>query len=154
MDLGLIFARLFRFQDYLRHPQKNNKLRSNCKSNTPNLPYNIILEKTMSNKELFDNYKDYLANNDYLGANTKYAYICDVKFYMTFLEGMDVSKAEPGTIIQLIRHMKSIGRANVSIYRMIVSVRNFYKYLKQEKIVESNPVKDFSTRAVNEILEP
>ena len=97
MDLGLIFARLFRFQDYLRHPQKNNKLRSNCKSNTPNLPYNIILEKTMSNKELFDNYKDYLANNDYLGANTKYAYICDVKFYMTFLEGMDVSKAEPGT---------------------------------------------------------
>ena len=108
----------------------------------------------MSNKELFDNYKDYLANNDYLGANTKYASICDVKFYMTFLEGMDVSKAEPGTIIQLIRHMKSIGRANVSIHRMIVSVRNFYKYLKQEKIVESNPVKDFSTRAVNEILEP
>ncbi len=106
----------------------------------------------MSNEELFENYKEFLARNELLGVNTKYAYICDVKFYMSFIRNLSVCEAKPETTVQLIQYMKSIGRANVSIHRMVVSVRNLYKYLKQERIVESNPVKEFSTRAVNDIL--
>ena len=49
--------------------------------------------------------------------------------------------------------MVSQGRSNASIQRQIVGVRNFYKFLKSEGLIDHNPVKDFTTAAINELVE-
>ena len=48
--------------------------------------------------------------------------------------------------------MVSQGRSNASIQRAVVGVRSFYKFFKAESLIDHNPVKDFTTAKVNELI--
>lgn len=107
----------------------------------------------MENNDLLALYTDYLYNRSYLSNNSRYAYLGDSRKYIDFLGNAPATRATKETILKLIETMVSQGRSNASIQRQIVGVRNFYKFLKSEGLIDHNPVKDFTTAAINELVE-
>ena len=87
----------------------------------------------MSNDDLLLKYIDYLYNQSYLSANSRYAYRGDARNYIDFLGDFPAVEATEETIVRMIRHMVSRGSSNASIQRTVVGVRSFYKFLKAER---------------------
>ena len=116
----------------------------------------------MTNIDLLDKYADYLYNRSYLVPNSIYAYMGDARKYIDYLGDAPAVEATEETIVKLIQSMVSQGRSNSSIQRAVVGVssiqravvgvRSFYKFLKIEGLIELNPVKDFTTAKVNELM--
>ena len=107
---------------------------------------------TVTNIDLLDKYADYLYNRSYLVPNSIYAYMGDARKYIDYLGDAPAVEATEETIVKLIQSMVSQGRSNSSIQRAVVGVRSFYKFLKIEGLIELNPVKDFTTAKVNELM--
>ncbi len=105
----------------------------------------------MNNNELLSRYSDHINGDPYLAKSTKASYLSDVRYFIGFLGVHDALSVTPDTIILLIRHMLAEKRSSSGIHRMIVSVRNFYKFLKTAGFVIINPVKDFNVKKVNEL---
>ena len=108
----------------------------------------------MSNAELFSRYSHHINRDLYLANSTKASYLSDVRYFIGFLGAHDALAVNSDTITLLIRHMLSEKRSSSGIRRMIVSVRNFYKFLKTAGFVTINPVKDFNVKKVNELIDP
>lgn len=104
------------------------------------------------NEELYFKYMEQLNQDPYMAKNTRLSYLGDVRRYLEFMEGKDLTEATPETIIQLINYLSDAGRSNASIHRMVIGIRNFYKYLKAEGYVTQNPTKDFNVKRINELL--
>ena len=107
---------------------------------------------TVTNIDLLDKYADYLYNRSFLVPNSIYAYMGDARKYIDYLGDAPAAEATEETIFKLIQSMVSQGRSNSSIQRAVVGVRSFYKFLKIEGLIELNPVKDFTTAKVNELM--
>jgi len=108
---------------------------------------------TVDNDELLISYIDYLENRSLLSNNSKYAYSGDARRYIVFLGNDPATGATKETILKLIETMVRQGRSNSSIQRQIVGVRSFYKFLESEGLIDYNPVKDFTTAAINGLVE-
>ena len=106
----------------------------------------------MTNEELYYRYAEHLNADPYMARNTRLSYLGDVRRYLEFMENEAVTEATPDTVVRLIGYLRDKGRSNASIHRVVIGVRNFYKYLKAEGQVEANPVRDFSTKKVNGLL--
>lgn len=107
--------------------------------------------------KLIDKYnKNLLSKN--LSKNTLDAYIRDVKRFQDFVDkrNEELSSVDEITVMAYVQHLKKNKRANSSIVRNIVSVRNFYKFLKREGIVDENPIINYEipkiTRNIPKIL--
>ncbi|MBU5482910.1 site-specific tyrosine recombinase XerD [Clostridium sp. MSJ-11] len=107
--------------------------------------------------KLIDKYnKNLLSKN--LSKNTLDAYIRDVKRFQDFIDkrNEELSSVDEITVMAYVQHLKKNKRANSSIVRNIVSVRNFYKFLKREGIVDENPIINYEipkiTRNIPKIL--
>ncbi|MCD2345146.1 site-specific tyrosine recombinase XerD [Clostridium guangxiense] len=87
---------------------------------------------------------DYITElkNKSLSVNTLDAYIRDIKRFYEFIKERDekVEEIEVVTIMAYVQYLQKKGRANSSIVRNIVSIRNFYKYLVKLGIKGDNPV--------------
>lgn len=106
----------------------------------------------MSNKDLLNLYTGWIHADPYLAKNTKSVYLSDVRNFIGFLGEHDARTVTPDTISLLIRHMVATGRSTSSIYRIVVSVRNFYKFLKIEGYVTENPAKGFNNQKINGMI--
>lgn len=106
----------------------------------------------MNNEELYLQYAEHINADAFLSKNTRSSYLGDVRAYKAFMNGQSFTGATPETVVRLIDYMKENKRANASIHRMVVSVRNLYKFLKAEGLVETNPVKDFNAEKVNALI--
>ena len=106
----------------------------------------------MTNEELYYKYAERLNGDPYMAKNTRLSYLGDVRRYLEFMEDRDVTEATAETVTQLIGQLHVAGRSNASIQRIVIGVRNFYKYLKAEGYVTLNPTKDFNVKRINELL--
>ena len=90
-------------------------------------------------------YIESLKNNK-LTRNTVEAYTRDVKRFIKFTEyrSETVETVDYITIMAYSEYLKKEGKANSSIARSIVSVRNYYKYLIKNGFVEHDPTAYFS----------
>lgn len=90
-------------------------------------------------------YIESLENNK-LTKNTVVAYIRDVKRFIEFTKNRNESLeiVDYITIMAYAEYLKKEGKANSSIARSIVSIRNYYKYLIKNNFVEHDPTAYFS----------
>lgn len=91
--------------------------------------------------ELINRYISYLRTKG-LSKNTLDAYYRDIKRFIDFLSKRqeEIKDVEEVTIMAYVQFLQKNKRANSSIVRNIVSIRNFYKYLSKKGIMEEDPV--------------
>lgn len=91
-------------------------------------------------KEIINDYKESLLQK-HKSENTVYAYVTDVSLYMKYLrrKNMDIKQTDNGSVLNYIQHLLSDGKSERSINRIVISLRSFYNYLKDEKVVDEIP---------------
>ena len=108
-------------------------------------------------KEIVNNYKESLLKS-HKSENTVYAYVTDVNLYVKYLNSKEINIDETDNVSVLgyIQHLLSQGKSERSINRIVISLRSFYYYLKDQEVVKEIPkiyYKNTSTtRKLPEIL--
>ena len=77
-----------------------------------------------------------------LSKNTVSAYGTDLKTFFSFLEqkNIDYKTIHHNEMTDFLWHLKSLNFKSASIFRMIESVRQFYKFLLAEEYIKKSPV--------------
>ena len=91
-------------------------------------------------KEIVDEYKNYLMQND-KSENTVYAYVTDVNLYSKFIDKkeMDLYRSDNIIIMAYIQNLLSAGKSERSINRIVISLRSFYGFLKIKELITEIP---------------
>lgn len=94
--------------------------------------------------EVINKYSSYLMNRG-LSKNTLDAYIRDVNRFLDFLKEReeDILDVEEVTIMAYVQSLQKAKKANSSIVRNIVSVRNLYKFLYKKGYIDEDPVLNY-----------
>ena len=94
--------------------------------------------------EVINKYSSYLMNRG-LSKNTLDAYIRDVNKFLDFLKEReeDILDVEEFTIMAYVQSLQKAKKANSSIVRNIVSVRNLYKFLYKKGYINEDPVLNY-----------
>ncbi|EHI99846.1 Tyrosine recombinase xerC [Clostridium sp. DL-VIII] len=100
-----------------------------------------------------NNYKDYLLESG-KSENTIYAYVTDVSLYLKFLnrKKIDLYKSDKLTIMSYIQNLINQGKSERSINRIVISLRNFYSYLKSEALINEIPKIEYKSSKNNRKL--
>ncbi|MBB6625200.1 tyrosine-type recombinase/integrase [Clostridium gasigenes] len=91
-------------------------------------------------KEIVNNYRESLLIS-HKSENTVYAYVTDVNLYIKHLntKNLDVIETDNIAVLAYIQHLLSEGKSERSINRIVISLRSFYNYLKDSKVVTEIP---------------
>jgi len=92
-------------------------------------------------------FSSYLNDEKGLSNNTVLAYLSDLKNFFVFLEkqGKSVSGTDHQLLTEFIWQKKLGGLKPRSIYRLIESIKQYYRFLVSEKIIDENPTAYLST---------
>lgn len=93
---------------------------------------------------LVDKYLNHLAFEKGLSEKTIESYSSDLIRYLRFLnnkEIMHISDADTTLVLKHLIALREAGLGSRSIARHLVTLRGFYKFLVQEKIIEYDPAK-------------
>ncbi|RLB88153.1 MAG: site-specific tyrosine recombinase XerD [Deltaproteobacteria bacterium] len=96
----------------------------------------------MTNDELVDRYIEYLIVEKGLSKNTIASYSADLAHYLEFLRAKGVARIADADTTFILKHLidlRNAGLGSRSRARHLVTIRGFYRFLVQEKILESNP---------------
>ena len=108
-------------------------------------------------KEIVNNYQEALLKS-HKSENTVYAYVTDVNLYVKYLNSKDITieKTDNLSVLGYIQHLLSQGKSERSINRIVISLRSFYNYLKDQEVVKEIPKIYYknttTTRKLPEIL--
>lgn len=99
------------------------------------------------------NYKNYLLESG-KSENTIYAYVTDVTLYLKFLnrKKVDIYKSDKNTVASYIQNLLNQGKSERSINRIVISLRNFYSYLKSESLIKEVPKIEYKSSKNNRKL--
>jgi integrase/recombinase XerD len=92
---------------------------------------------------LLDSFLSYLAVEKGLSENTLESYSRDVRKFIRFMEENGPGSAGDirySHILDYLSHFKDKGLNATTVVRSIVSLKQFFKYLLMEKLIEENPV--------------
>lgn len=91
-------------------------------------------------KEIVNNYKEALLKSK-KSENTVYAYVTDVNLYVKYLNNLNVNikEADNLSVTSYIQYLLSQGKSERSINRIVISLRSFYNYLKEESFLKEIP---------------
>lgn len=94
-------------------------------------------------KEL-SSFIDFLCEEKKLSENTLLSYKRDITLYFDYLkkEKKSYIKATKKTVLDYLSYLKESGKASSTISRNIASLRAFYLYLYDKKIIDKNPAED------------
>ncbi len=90
-----------------------------------------------------EEYKQYLIQVKKTSENTLAAYMSDLAEFDAFLQKSGVSpltEARNTEMVSYLLQMRRDGKSAATINRKIASIRMFYKYLLEQKIISENPV--------------
>ena len=108
-------------------------------------------------KEIVNEYRESLLQS-HKSENTVYAYVTDVNLYIKYLNSKDIylDETDNVTVKAYIDHLLEEGKSERSISRIVISLRSFYNYLKEHKIIRDIPKIYYkatdSTKKLPEIL--
>lgn len=86
-------------------------------------------------------YKEYLVAKK-LSSNTVNSYIYDINSFKEYLDedyGLDLTNTRKAQILTYLVNLQKNGKSSSTISRTISSLKNFFEYLKKEKLIEDNP---------------
>ena len=91
-------------------------------------------------KEIVSEYRESLLDS-HKSENTVYAYVTDVNLYVKYLstQNIDLNDTDNISIKGYIQHLLNEGKSERSINRIVISLRSFYNYLKDNKLVKEVP---------------
>lgn len=91
-------------------------------------------------KEIVNNYRESLLIS-HKSENTVYAYVTDVNLYVKYLntKNLNIIETDNVAVLAYIQHLLSQGKSERSINRIVISLRSFYNYLKDSKVVTEIP---------------
>ena len=91
-------------------------------------------------KEIVNEYKESLLKS-HKSDNTVYAYVTDVNLYIKYLNSKDIylDETDNEIITGYIQNLLDNGKSERSINRIDISLRSFYNYLKDQKIIRDIP---------------
>ncbi len=92
-------------------------------------------------KNLVDNFLDFLQKDKKLSDNTLQSYNRDIKLYCNYLDAhsMDVVKANEEELSTYLDSLKENGKAVSTVSRNLASLRSFYQYLHRTKVISDDP---------------
>lgn len=105
--------------------------------------------------EIINNYRDYLLQND-KSENTIYAYVTDVNLYAKYLDKRkeDILKSDSNSVMNYISFLLEQGKSERSINRIVISLRSFYGFLKNQSLISEIPKISYkSTRLEKKLPE-
>lgn len=88
-----------------------------------------------------ENYKHYL-NLKRLSPNTVSSYIYDINSFRDYLNdnyNLDITKTRKAQILTYLVNLQKHGKSSSTISRTISALKNFFEFLKKEKLIEDNP---------------
>lgn len=91
-------------------------------------------------EDVIINYKEYLLQSE-KSENTVYAYVTDVNLYSKFLSDREIELYESDNIaiMAYIQNLLSKGKSERSVNRIVISLRNFYSFLKNNSLIREIP---------------
>lgn len=98
--------------------------------------------------QLLDSFLSYLAVEKGLSKNTIESYGRDVRKLTLFLQKNkipEVSNIKYENILDFLSHFKKQGFSDTTTVRTIVSIKQFFKYLLLEKIIDEDPTSQIQT---------
>lgn len=87
-------------------------------------------------------YAQYLAQERRSSANTVASYVRDVSQFATYLqetEGADLENCRQEHIESYMSYMSGKGRSSASVARCLASLKSFFGYLVERKVIHTNP---------------
>lgn len=96
-------------------------------------------------KEKIDDFLNFIRFEKGLSENTVLAYKSDILIFIKFLNEHKISKVTEETIMDLIFALKNKNYSTLSIARMLVAVKNYYKFLVNEKILSVSPFENMDS---------
>ena len=88
-----------------------------------------------------ENYKEYL-NSKKLSANTVASYIYDINSFDNYI-GQDyntsITNTKKAHILTYLVNLQKSGKSSSTIARTISSLKNFFEFLKKDKLITDNP---------------
>ncbi len=104
-------------------------------------------------------FENYLINDKKSSASTVESYRRDINKFISYLDTVsikDVSKVNSDTIKKYTQYMLSIGQSEASVSRTIASLRCYFKFLVNKKLISLSPMTDIaqihSSKKLPEIL--
>lgn len=91
---------------------------------------------------IIDKYKEYIVEEKHVTKNTLDAYMTDVYIFMEYLKENEVENIDEinkTTIIKYLMDLKEKGKASSTISRNLASVRSFFQYLLNTRLVKEDP---------------
>lgn len=88
-----------------------------------------------------ESYKHYL-NSKQLSPNTVSSYIYDINSFKDYLNdnySLDITKTRKAQILTYLVNLQKQGKSSSTISRTISALKNFFEFLKKEKLIEDNP---------------
>ncbi len=92
-------------------------------------------------KNLVENFLDFLQKDKKLSDNTLESYNRDIKLYCNYLENenMNAIKMDEAGVSEYVNGLKEKGKAVSTVSRNLASLRSFYQYLYRTKVVPEDP---------------
>jgi len=95
-----------------------------------------------------EKFTDYLKNDKRMAVNSLDAYVRDVREFERFLTARGAGSLADATstdVIAYLNKLKSAGRSPSTVNRKMASIRTFYNYLQDEKLISESPVRGIKT---------
>lgn len=95
--------------------------------------------------KLIDQYIHYLVVERYLARNTVESYIRDVARFLqsnNIKTTQDLMMVDRGSLVLYLSRLQAEGLSSRSLARILVSLRQFFRYLTNEKLIVENPTLD------------
>ena len=95
-----------------------------------------------------EQFTDYLKNTKKMAANSLDAYCRDIRDFESFLVSRgsgDLTEATGTDVVAYLNKLKSDGRSPSTVNWKLASVRAFYNYLQDEKLISDNPSRGIKT---------
>lgn len=96
--------------------------------------------------QYLDNFISYILIEKGLSQNTALSYKIDLKIFLRYLHenNIEQEKAQHRQITDFLWQLKERGLSPNSIYRMIESIRQYYKFLVLEDVIKVNPAENLT----------
>ena len=96
-------------------------------------------------KEKLDDFLSFIRYEKGLSENTFLAYKNDVFNFIKFLNEHKIAEVTEDTIMDFIFALKNKNYSTLSIARMLVAVKNYYKFLVNEKVLSVSPFENMDS---------
>jgi integrase/recombinase XerD len=96
-------------------------------------------------KEKLDDFLSFIRYEKGLSENTFLAYKNDIFNFIKFLNEHKIAEVTEDTIMDFIFALKNKNYSTLSIARMLVAVKNYYKFLVNEKVLSVSPYENMDS---------